>query len=228
MVEIDSPTHVMTLLHTASITAAPDTTYRFRQHGSKLPGTWRYLWQPVLGELDGLTPGSRVLDAGCGNGTFSQELARRGFEVCGFDLSQDGVKNARSLETGGRFELASAYDNLLDLFGGPFDAIVSMEVVEHLYDPPTFARRLSEALKPGGRLVISAPYHGWLKNCAVAIGGLHDKHFNPLTVGGHIKFWSRQTLTKLLNGAGFEVERFRGAGRYPYLWKSLILTARKS
>jgi 2-polyprenyl-3-methyl-5-hydroxy-6-metoxy-1,4-benzoquinol methylase len=218
----------MTSLETApAATGAPDPTYRFREHGAMLPGTWRYLWQPVLAELDGLAAGSRVLDAGCGNGTFGRQLAQRGFDVCGFDLSADGIKNARTLDTGGRFEVASAYDNLLELFGGPFDAVVSMEVVEHLYDPQTFARRLHEALKPGGRLVISAPHHGWLKNCVVAVGGLHDKHFNPLVVGGHIKFWSRKTLSKLLNDAGFEVERFRGAGRYPYLWKSLILTARK-
>lgn len=119
------------------------------------------------------------------------------------------------------------YDDLLELFGKPFDAIVSLEVVEHLYDPTTFAQRMYQALKPGGRLIISTPYHGWLKNVVIALRGKHDHHFNPLIVGGHIKFWSRSTLSRLLTAAGFEIERFTGAGRLPYLWKSMILTARK-
>lgn len=207
--------------------ATPDTTYRFRDHGAKRPGTWRYLWEPVLKELENLPRGSSVLDAGCGNGSFAQVLADRGFDVCGSDLSESGVQHARTLGTGGRFEVASVYDDLLELFGKPFDAIASLEVVEHLYDPQTFAMRMHQALKPGGRLIVSTPYHGWLKNSVVALRGLHDKHFNPLIVGGHIKFWSRETLTRLLSEAGFVVEKFQGAGRYPYLWKSMILTAKK-
>lgn len=206
--------------------ASPDTTYRFRDHGSRRPGTWRYLWEPVLQELENLPPGSRVLDAGCGNGTFAQVLTERGYKVCGTDLSEKGIDNARSLNIG-RFEVASVYDDLRELFGQQFDAIISLEVVEHLYDPPTFAMRMHQALKPAGRLIISTPYHGWLKNVAIALRGKHDQHFNPMIVGGHIKFWSRSTLTRLLTEAGFEVERFVGAGRYPFLWKSMILSARK-
>ncbi len=214
-------------MDTNPTTTALDTTYRFRDHGSNRPGSWRYLWQPVIEELASLPSRSRVLDAGCGNGTFVQALFEQGYDVCGTDLSEKGIEHARSLGMPGRFEVASVYDNLLELFGQPFDAIVSLEVVEHLYDPQTFAQRVHQALKPGGRLIVSTPYHGWLKNVVIATRGKHDHHFDPLTVGGHIKFWSRSTLSKLLTDAGFEVEGFRGAGRFPYQWKSMILTARK-
>jgi hypothetical protein len=46
--------------------------------------------------------------------------------------------------------------------------------------------------------------------------------------GGHIKFWSRNTLSLLLQESGFEVVAFSGVGRFPYLWKSMVLVARKN
>lgn len=44
---------------------------------------------------------------------------------------------------------------------------------------------------------------------------------------GHIKYWSRPTLTRLMHENGFAVRRFHGVGRLPYLWKSMILVAQK-
>ena len=108
-----------------------------------------------------------------------------------------------------------------------FDVVVSTEVVEHVYSPRQWAATALAALKPGGLLICSTPYHGYLKNCALAITGKLDAHFTALWVGGHIKFWSRRTLTELLEEAGFQVVAFRGAGRLPWLWMSMLLVARK-
>jgi hypothetical protein len=44
--------------------------------------------------------------------------------------------------------------------------------------------------------------------------------------GGHIKFWSKKTLSELLKREGFEVIDFHGVGRLPYLWKSMVLIAK--
>jgi len=54
-----------------------------------------------------------------------------------------------------------------------------------------------------------------------------DAHLNPFWDGGHIKFWSRNTLSQLLNETGFGIVRFIGAGRLPFLWKSMIVVAQK-
>lgn len=54
-----------------------------------------------------------------------------------------------------------------------------------------------------------------------------DAHFNSLDDYGHIKFWSRRTLTALLHECGFRVVQFCGAGRLPLLWKSMIVVAKK-
>ncbi len=102
-----------------------------------------------------------------------------------------------------------------------------MEVVEHVYDPKAFAAGIVKLLKPGGRLLLTTPYHGYLKNLAIALAGRFDRHVAPLWNGGHIKFWSRTTLSQLLMDSGLIDVRFEGVGRVPYFWKSMVLTARK-
>ena len=74
--------------------------------------------------------------------------------------------------------------------------------------------------------MISTPYHGYLKNLVMAATGKMDAHFTVLWDGGHIKFWSRKTLTQLLEEFGFEVIGFKGSGRFPYIWKSMFIRAR--
>jgi hypothetical protein len=73
--------------------------------------------------------------------------------------------------------------------------------------------------------VVSTPYHGYLKNLAVSLAGKWDTHADPLWDCGHIKLWSRKTLARLLTEAGFVDLRFRGAGRVPYMWMSMIMSA---
>jgi len=109
----------------------------------------------------------------------------------------------------------------------PFDAVVSTEVIEHLFAPHLLLQFAAGTLKSGGYIVISTPYHGYLKNLALSILDLWDKHHTPLWHGGHIKFWSKKTLSRLLHENGFVVVGFCGTGRIPYLWKSMILIAKK-
>jgi len=164
---------------------------------------------------------STILDAGCGNGQLVAFLRGLGYEAVGIDGDEGGIQVAREQYPGVRFDVG--------LFGdappGQFDMVCSTEVVEHLYAPHELARYCYEALKPGGALVISTPYHGYLKNLALALVDGWDAHFTANWHGGHIKFWSRKTLSKLLEGAGFRIEAFKGAGRYPFLWKSMIIIA---
>jgi ubiquinone biosynthesis O-methyltransferase len=184
-----------------------------------------YLEGPLLVEL-GPLPGTTLLDIGCGNGALTASLAQRGAAVTGMDLSESGIALARAAHPDVRFEVGSVYDDLRARFG-TFDRVVALEVIEHLFDPRTFLRRAFEALKPGGRLVLSTPYHGYLKNVVLALSGKLDAHFTVLWDGGHIKFFSERTLAAMLQEAGFVDLRFQGAGRVPLLWKSLVASARR-
>ena len=76
-------------------------------------------------------------------------------------------------------------------------------------------------------MVISTPYHGYWKNLAISILNGWDRHFEVEREGGHIKFFSKRTLTRMAQAAGFRALRFYGAGRLPWLWKSVILFAVK-
>lgn len=187
-----------------------------------------YVLPPVFDLAAAYPPPARVLDVGCGNGNFAGELQRRGYQVVGIDLSEQGIAIARTAYPNVRFELMGADENLLSqLNEPPFDLVSSIEVVEHLYDPRAFARGCFAALRPGGRFICSTPYHGYLKNLSLALAGAWDKHANPLWDGGHIKLWSRSTLSALLAEAGFKNIQFRGAGRSPFLWMSMIMSGDK-
>jgi len=76
-------------------------------------------------------------------------------------------------------------------------------------------------------LILSTPYHGWLKNTLISVTGQWDKHHTSDCTGGHIKFFSQDSLTKLLFANGFGNIKFMNAGRMPYLWKSMICRAQK-
>jgi 2-polyprenyl-3-methyl-5-hydroxy-6-metoxy-1,4-benzoquinol methylase len=185
-----------------------------------MPHIWAFAGQ--------LRSSMRVLDVGCGNGFTCGEFLRRGCHVVGIDLSKQGIALARKAYPEGRFEVLPADDKLVDNLGeAPFDIVLSTEVIEHLYDPRSYARGCFRALKPGGRFICTTPYHGYLKNLVLALLGRWDAHANPLWDGGHIKLWSKTTLTKLLVETGFTNIRFRGVGRLPWLWMTMVMSSDK-
>jgi len=198
-----------------------------RYDSSRPPHHSAYVWQPVLQQLARNSGIKAVLDLGCGNGSFAKQLVARGLTVHGCDISASGVAEAQIQCSGGRLFVGSGYDDLLTAVGSPVDAVVALEVVEHLYDPRRFITRVREVLRPGGVLVLSTPYHGYWKNLALALSGKLDAHFTALWDGGHIKFWSRHTLAALLKEQGFAVKHFVGVGRFPWLWKAMVVTARR-
>jgi 2-polyprenyl-3-methyl-5-hydroxy-6-metoxy-1,4-benzoquinol methylase len=190
------------------------------------PGSSGYIAPEVLRQLRALRART-VLDAGCGNGSITGLLAREGFTVTGVDGDAGGITIAQVNHPDVPFAVADfAYDGAA-INGATFDAVVSTEVVEHLYAPHELARFAWEALKPGGHFIVTTPYHGYLKNLALSLMDKWDHHHTALWHGGHIKFWSRATLGQLLAGQGFEPVSFGGVGRFPYLWKSMVMTVRK-
>ncbi len=179
-------------------------------------------------QLLGSLAGKRVLDVGCGNGYWANQLKKAGADVLGADPSAQGVALAKQQFPGIRFEQVEVKEDLCETLGvAPFDIVTSFEVVEHLYDPRFWARSCFAALRPGGTLLCSTPYHGYLKNVALAVSGAMDKHFTVLWDGGHIKFWSPTTLSALLTEAGFRDITWKGYGRLPYLWMGMVMLAKK-
>lgn len=189
----------------------------------------RYLDSVLLREIGAITPGMRILDLGCGNGSFAARLCAAGATVVGIDASPNGIDRARERNLrGARFERLLIDEGTLDhLREEPFDLVVSSEVVEHLYAPREWAAVCHGALRPGGRVVASTPYHGFLKNMLIVLTNKWPTHFNPLWDGGHVKFWTPTSLRILLEEIGFHQFHWTGAGRAPLLWMSMVASARK-
>ncbi len=188
----------------------------------------RYISRVVLPLLPPKETHPRVLDVGSGNGSFGKQMIDLGYEVVGVDPSQRGIEVARRAYPEGRWELGTARPGMIAELGiEPVDVVTSTEVIEHIYAPREWADGCFEALRPGGVFIVTTPYHGFLKNLAISLTNGWDNHFTVHWDGGHIKFWSRATLGNLLRETGFEVTGFAGAGRLPYLWKSMVLVAQK-
>jgi len=169
----------------------------------------------------------KVLDLGCGNGSMMVALHRAGFQVSGCDPSESGVEYARQALPEANVRVLGVYDDPHELGEEGFDVVASTEVVEHLFAPRALPRFARQVLKPGGHLIVSTPYNGYLKNLLLSVTNKWDHHHTALWDSGHVKFWSRDTLSRLLTEEGFVVEKFIGVGRGPYLWMSMILVARR-
>ncbi len=164
-----------------------------------------------------------LLDLGCGNGWLSEQYRLAGDQVTAMDWSSDGLRHGSAAFPLIEFRPGNVYDSL----GGPFDCIVSSEFIEHLFAPARMLARCIEALKPGGLLVLTKPYQGWLKNVAIAATGNFDRHVDVAFEGGRIKFFSRASLTATMKAAGFSDIWFAAAGWIPLLWKSMIVAGRR-
>lgn len=143
-------------------------------------------------------PPGRLLDVGCGTGVLLEVAAGRSWETIGVEPSEwaAGVARRRGLDViSGRLEDAA-------LEPGSFDAVVLADVIEHVVDPLRVARRIERLLAPGGVLLICTPDIG-----SVAARVLRRWWWSVLP--GHLVYFSRATLSRLLDDAGLVVVELR-------------------
>lgn len=108
-----------------------------------------------------IAPGERILDVGCGMGGSSIRLARHlGCHVRGITLSGVQLRYARIAArlhgVGRRTEFSRTDAETAGFAAGSFDVVWSVECTEHLFDKPSFFRRATPWLAPGGRVAICA------------------------------------------------------------------------
>jgi len=102
--------------------------------------------------------GKRVADVGCGGGIFSEPLAREGADVVGIDTSPGAIRSARwhaeevGLEIDYRISTAG---DLAAAEPGKFDAVVCLEMLEHLDDPARAVADMTALLRPRGKILFS-------------------------------------------------------------------------
>lgn len=198
----------------------PEGTYKWECAGEH--SNHAYLW-PTIKTLLRHDRALRILDAGCGNGFIVDQLARLGHQVVGIDASRTGIELAQTTYPDCHFELRSVYDDLSSLAPpGGWDVILSLEVIEHLFSPRKFLENMRGNLKSPGSLILSTPYHGYVKNVVLSVANGWDRHHTVDWECGHIKFFSVRTLTETVSKAGLNVSFMKYSGRAPLLWKSMI------
>jgi 2-polyprenyl-3-methyl-5-hydroxy-6-metoxy-1,4-benzoquinol methylase len=182
-----------------------------------------------------MTDVKSICDLGCGNGYIANRLATFGYDIFGIDASKSGVEIARtkieaSQHKGQVTFVQSAIDRETRSRTGipQVDLVISSDVIEHLYRPADLLEAAEQLLRPHGQIVITTPYHGYLKNVALSLSGRMDNHFSALHDGGHIKFFSVKTLSELVTRYSFTDLSFRYYGRAPWLWKNMICTAQRT
>ncbi len=152
----------------------------------------------ALLEREGVKPPSRVLDAGCGWGVTLDALERRGYRAAGLDLSR------RALEQIDRpdrvlFEADLTRDLDAALDGQPFDAVLALDVLEHLDDDRDALARIAGLVPIGGCVLISVP----------ALPALFSE-FDA--VQGHRRRYTPETLCKAFDGTGLNLQSIRWWG----------------
>jgi SAM-dependent methyltransferase len=104
-----------------------------------------------------LVRGKRVLDAGCGAGYGSAELAATALSVVGIDVAADAVEFAREHYQLPNLQFEQASCTALPHGDGSFDLVVAFEVIEHLENWREFLLEVRRVLAPGGQFIVSTP-----------------------------------------------------------------------
>jgi SAM-dependent methyltransferase len=183
----------------------------------------RYIKEPVTGLLNAHRT-HNVLDLGCGNGSFTAFLADSGFSVTGLDHSSTGIEIAARKHPSAEFAQHDLTQALPATYHGKYDAVVTVEVIEHLLLPRRLMENALMALKPGGLLILTTPYHGYWKNLALALTNKFDDHWHPLRDYGHVKFFSKSTALSLFREFLLQDIQFQTVGRIPVFAYSIIIS----
>jgi 2-polyprenyl-3-methyl-5-hydroxy-6-metoxy-1,4-benzoquinol methylase len=146
--------------------------------------------------------GMKLLDFGCGGGFFLSRAVARGWDAYGFDVGQKAVETCvrHGLNVTSRFEEFSEHK---------FDVVTLNHVFEHLEDHERALTSFKEILAANGRVFIEVPNVRSLRAklsppwCSRYLG--FDERFRAFPI--HLSYFSRGTLTRLLEQNGFEVEK---------------------
>jgi SAM-dependent methyltransferase len=182
----------------------------------------------MASEIWELATDAPVLEVGCGDASFTRDLAQFSTSVIAIDISAAQIaENSRTYP-----RISFLQHDVAEPFPFPdsaFEVIWCSEVLEHLFNPVFAVEEMFRILRPGGKLLVTVPYHGWFKDVLIALFKW-DEHFSP--TNPHIRFYTRSTLGRMVENAGFASVRIRTCGmgipvRDAFVPTNILLSATK-
>jgi len=147
--------------------------------------------------------GGRLLEIGCAYGFFLQE-AKAYFEVCGIELSQGAAEHCR--RSGLPVVQGIADEETLRRLG-KMDAIVLLDVIEHLPDPRDILALCADQLNPGGVIVVTTGDFGSV------LARLTGAKWRLMTPPQHLWFFTRESMMRLSAAVGLELVSYDRPGK---------------
>lgn len=141
--------------------------------------------------------GAKILDIGCGNGSFINRLLKKGWDAYGIDFDEKAVTfcKQKGLKVNHGDLLSQKYPD------STFDVVTLNHVIEHLFNPNEIIEECNRILKPKGKLVIATPNNkSWL------FLNVFKKDWFPLDAPRHITLFNRNSLMALFKDKGFSIE----------------------
>lgn len=165
----------------------------------------RWLW--LRKHLPNAGGQSVLVDVGCGSGTFTNAAARRGYRATG--VSFNAVQNEKARRRADWTNVSSTFvdHDIRALAGlsnvqGVADVVICTETIEHILNDQKLMIDIAGCLKPGGRLLMTAPYEYYK-----AITPEDDGPFSTMEDGGHVRRgYTAASYGTLCEGAGLEIE----------------------
>lgn len=166
------------------------------------------------------------LDFGCGKGFLLSEILKVNpdLKITGADVSKTAIAYAKKAIPSARFTVIED-GHKLPFKNNSFDFILAADVLEHVYDTDMVFTELVRILKPGGKIFISVPYHGMLKNLAISFFGF-DFYFDPKQP--HIRFYTKKNLFKIVKEKGLDIIKNGYYGRFYPLSYGMYVVCKKA
>ena len=170
--------------------------------------------------------GLRILDIGCGGGLLSESMARLGAQVTGVDVVEKNICIARLHATQSGLDIDYRVNGAeaLAAQGEHFDAVLNMEVVEHVADVAAFMSTCAQLVRPGGAMAVATINRTLIGGLFAIIGAEHILRWLPKGTHQWRKFRRPREIEALLTLGGLRIEDRTGVRVNP-LRRTLHLTA---